>query len=240
MENSLLVTNWPTSIDELMAWVGSSVGEVAICQRCVDSDDILVELVLENEIEVLLGRIAHAWPHCVVRRASCEEYGRERGRVAVSQFRLCLGSTVEVSLDLSPSVGGGTGSKLWPGGLLLAEHLMLSFRGARSLGKLKVLELGAGAGALPSIAAYHCGLGTVVATDCVASVVRQMSANLQRNAGPAVEAKVLDWKSFGTEQRDEEDRFDLILFSDGIYNQRGAFFLAMAIGALLRHDGEVA
>eukprot|EP00435_Cladocopium_sp_Y103_P044251 s613_g12.t1 len=81
------------------------------------------------------------------------------------QLDLCLGKgSQNVSLHLRAAVGGGTGARLWTGGMLLAEWLLQATKDGLRLKDKQVLELGAGAAALPSIVAARCG-ASVVATD---------------------------------------------------------------------------
>jgi len=64
-----------------------------------------------------------------------------------------------------------------------------------------------------------------------------MAENLERNAS-SVQVQTLDWVKDRASQR-ALGWFDLVLFSDAIYTERGAFFLAMAIGALISPNGKV-
>ena len=112
--------------------------------------------------------------------------------------------SIGVTLALCRGVGCGTGSKLWPGGVLLAEWLLTMANNDRNgrggfLGGRDVVELGAGAGALPAVvAAGACGARRVVATD-LGSIVVQLGRNLAENA-PGVEARELDWAVAGRQQ----------------------------------------
>jgi hypothetical protein len=85
---------------------------------------------------------------------------------------------------------------------------------------------GSGAAALPSVAASLCQAKRVVASDSVASVVAQLRENMGRNA-PSVEAQVLEWAVEGREEHSEAEQYDVILFSDAIYNERLAMPLPL-------------
>jgi predicted nicotinamide N-methyase len=237
MENSLVVSEHELSLAEVESWFSANVGEIALCKKCSTiGNAVLVELVLENETEVAMDRFAASFA-AHARRPELHEYYATTDHV---RTELHLVGDWDVRLELNSGVGGGTGSRLWSGGLLLAEWIKQAHRdlAVLSLPGRSVLELGAGAAALPSIAASQCGAKCVVATDCVSSVVDQMQANLARNA-PSVSSRTLDWAVAGKKRYNVEDQFDVILFSDAIYNQRGAFFLSLAIDALLGSGGIV-
>jgi len=123
MENSVVV-HWPESRDSLVKWVVDKFGEVGVCECCGDGV-ILVELVLENECEKLMHHLQNEFPECKARMATESEYNGVK-RSHSSTLRLKLGGWVEchIDLDVCKDGGGGTGSKLWPGGLLLAEFLI--------------------------------------------------------------------------------------------------------------------
>ena len=256
-ENTLhIVDQSGLSVTELLAWFESNVGEVAFV--CGTPDAMMVELMLENETEIASHKFGVAFPTATARLATPAEYAtvRQADRRDVASLCLTLGRggdgkehaydeqdggeqsedhTLAVKLRLCRDVGYGTGSKLWPGGLLLAEWLLSM--GAGFLTGRDVLELGAGAAALPAtVAAVVCGAGRVKATDCVASVLMQMQHNLTVNA-PSVETELLDWRQAGRKMLSREQQFDLIFWSDGIYTDRGALFLADAITSLLRPGG---
>ncbi|CAE8597587.1 unnamed protein product, partial [Polarella glacialis] len=147
------------------------------------------------------------------------------------------GDMIPVSLVLRSGSSGGTGARLWSGGTLLAEWLL---RADPSVGLIvkgaDVLELGAGAAALPSIAAMRLGARRVLATDTVQQVVSLMRRNLAANA-KTVDVEVKDWLAAGRRRPREEDQFDIVLFADGIYTERGALLLADAAMSLLRPAG---
>ena len=82
----------------------------------------------------------------------------------------------------------GTGSCLWSCGFLLGECLwqgLVPVRGKR------VIELGCGCAAIPSIVAAHLGArGRVVATDLVSEV---LDACVWNTSEHEVEVRRLDW-----------------------------------------------
>ena len=87
---------------------------------------------------------------------------------------------------------GGTGAAQWPAGVALARLIDgegLAWRG------LRVLETGAGGGALVAVAALRAG-ATYVATDADEAVFDQLEANVRRNVADASRfrgAAVLRW-----------------------------------------------
>lgn len=154
------------------------------------------------------------------------------------QLDLCLGKgSQNVSLQLRAAVGGGTGARLWTGGILLAEWLLHATKDGLRLKGKQVLELGAGAAALPSIvAARYGGAKNVLATDGLEEVVEQMRQNVAQNA-PLVQCSLLPWLTAGRRRYPKKEQFDIVLFADGIYTERGALLLADAVTALLRPKG---
>ncbi|CAE7235867.1 unnamed protein product, partial [Symbiodinium microadriaticum] len=63
-----------------------------------------------------------------------------------------------------------------------------------------------------------------------------MRQNLAQNA-PTVEIRSIPWLPAGRRSYRHKDQFDVILFADGIYTERGALLLADAATALLRPGG---
>jgi len=264
MENALFLWNTrDLSRQDLLKWFDTEVGEVILCEKCqaFEEDALLVEFILENEAEIMIDRIQYRFPQIGARKVTDVEYRAHFKRGERSQLKMTLGSDMDVSLTLSPGVGGGTGAKLWPGGVLLALWLLReaidNSIGGVTFSNSRVLELGAGSTALPSmVAAAHQQAEVVIASDSIFSVVEQMKENLSLNA-PSVEVRRIDWMMEGrqdysyeerylqltspipTSNLDHRIRFDLIVFSDCIYNQRGAFFLAYAISSLIRPGGAV-
>lgn len=239
VENCLVVSCHGLSEDQLLPWITEHVGEVARC-HLLAHDQLLLEFVLENELDIAKHRFIKHFPHANARVAVSSDYASlPLEPEGVLEHR--LGGVNDVRLRLSTGPGGGTGSKLWSGGLLLAEWIMHDGASGSPLLPFvghEVLELGAGSAALPSVAAASRGARKVVATDGIVAVVEQMRNNLAHNA-PSVEVRTLDWLTAGRKSYAYDDQFDLILFSDGIYTQRGALFLADAITSLLRPSGVV-
>jgi hypothetical protein len=80
-----------------------------------------------------------------IRPATASEYEVSVETPPVAELQLRLGGVADVTLTLSPGVGGGTGSKLWSGGLLLAEWLLAERNNSTSavaVAGRSVLELG--------------------------------------------------------------------------------------------------
>ena len=99
-----------------------------------------------------------------------------------------------------------------------------------------MLELGAGAAALPSlVAARACGAAHVTASDTVGPVVTLLERSISANA-PSAEARSLDWKVAGRRTYSHEEQYDVVLFSDGVYSERGGLFLADAISSLVSNS----
>lgn len=250
MENSLVVAGHGLSdAAALCDWFSEHVCEVAQCVPLPGSgrSPSLVELFVENEIEFAEKQFSEAFPSASVRRASPGDYeaatlggnsrcGQEGGR-APTALEYLFGGAVSVSLVLPQSAGGGTGARLWSGGVLLSEWLARSVGSSPLLppgfsGK-DVLELGAGCAALPATCAARLGARSVVATDLLADVVAIARENVLRNA-PSVEVRTLDWSAAGRAIYPRDQQFDVVLFADAIYTERGASLLAGAATALLR------
>lgn len=269
-ENSLVVSHHGLSQEQLIAWFSEHVCEVAVClpwltkiARNEDGavqahdEEHLVELCLENETEIAEHRFSRRFPTARVRRVS----GRDRLLVAgercaddeaIMVFSIGGGdtgteqgsSTIGIRVALRRGDGGGTGSKLWSGGMLLAEWLA---RGAGWRGSAQrcldiagkdVLELGAGIAALPSIVAAKSGALRVLATDGLADIVDAMQRNIEGNA-PSVETGILKWAVAGQTAYPQSAQFDVILFADAIYTERGALLLADTLMSLIRPHGVI-
>lgn len=87
-----------------------------------------------------------------------------------------------------------TGSMLWEGSRCLAEHIAAH---PELVAGKRVVELGAGAAALPSFAAVGAGAASVTATDGHPGVLRMLAANLARNGEIALPALRLRWGHAG-------------------------------------------
>eukprot|EP00435_Cladocopium_sp_Y103_P047705 s613_g14.t1 len=70
----------------------------------------------------------------------------------------------------------------------------------------------------------------------IKEVVEQMRRNVAQNA-PSVQYSVLPWLPAGRRRYPKKEQFDIVLFADGIYTERGALLLADAVTALLRPKG---
>ena len=108
-------------------------------------------------------------------------------------------------------------AELWPAAGALAAALPERFDGRR------VVELGCGLG-LPSLVAAARG-AVVTATDWAGDAVELLLRNAERN-GLTVGAEVRDWR----EQWDE--RFDLAIAADVLYEQRNVTPVAAALVTL--------
>ena len=117
-------------------------------------------------------------------------------------------------------------AELWPSGVALARALWgSSLRGKR------VLELGCGGLALPSIAAALAG-GRVLATDWAPEALELAAVNAERN-GVAIETDVAAWSE--PDALIERGPFDLVLGADVLYERRN---LPLLLDLLPRLAGE--
>lgn len=193
-----------------------------------------------QELETLLrnGAAGDPAPATVTEEEMEDSFSEVSSDDETGQLDLCLGKgSQNVSLQLRAAVGGGTGARLWTGGILLAEWLLHATKDGLRLKGKQVLELGAGAAALPSIvAARYGGAKHVLATDGLEEVVEQMRQNVAQNA-PLVQCSLLPWLTAGRRRYPKKEQFDIVLFADGIYTERGALLLADAVTALLRPKG---
>jgi predicted nicotinamide N-methyase len=120
-------------------------------------------------------------------------------------------------------------AELWPSGIALARAIA-----ARSLGGLRVLELGCGLG-LPSIAAALAG-ARVLATDWSDDAVAMTALNAQRN-GAALETAVVDWSA--PDPLVARAPWPLVLASDVLYERRNADLLLELLPRLVDERGEI-
>jgi predicted nicotinamide N-methyase len=120
-------------------------------------------------------------------------------------------------------------AELWPSGLALARAVE-----KRSLGGVRVLELGCGLG-LPSIAAALAG-ARVLATDWSADAVALTRLNAERN-GAEVETAVAAWSA--PEPLVAAGPWPLVLASDVLYERRNAELLLELLPRLVDQRGEV-
>lgn len=82
------------------------------------------------------------------------------------------------------------------------------------------------------------GARRVVATDLIADLVAQLGVNVSRNA-MGVQAQILDWAVAQRKTIRESKQYDVVMFADGIYSERGAFLLADAVTSLVRGAGYI-
>ncbi|ARM30385.1 methyltransferase [Prosthecochloris sp. HL-130-GSB] len=116
-------------------------------------------------------------------------------------------------------------AEIWPSSLSLAEYMISEL----DLSGRKVIELGSGVG-VAGIAAARKG-GRVVATDYSSEAVKFMRLNALQNS-VALECRQLDWRSIGI-----EDRFDVLVAADVLYERGNLLPIIGAIDALLQPDG---
>jgi len=102
-------------------------------------------------------------------------------------------------------------AELWPSGVALAREVS-----ARALRGRRVLELGCGGLALPSIAAALAG-ARVLATDWEAEGLALAARNAERN-GASIETALCDWER--PEPLVEQAPWDLVLAADVLYEPR--------------------
>jgi predicted nicotinamide N-methyase len=120
-------------------------------------------------------------------------------------------------------------AELWPSGVALARALA-----PRSLGGVRVLELGCGLG-LPSIAAALAG-ARVLATDWSADAVAMTELNAARN-GAVLETAVVDWGAPAALLVGAP--WPLVLAADVLYERRNADVLLDLLPRLVDERGEV-
>ena len=131
-------------------------------------------------------------------------------------------------------VEGGAGrgvpywALLWPSGRALAEELA-----SRSLGGLRVLELGCGLGA-PSVVAAQRG-ASLVAADSWPEAVAFSAHNLALNDLEG-EVALVDWTT--PRALDGGAPWDLVIAADVLYTQHNAHALVRVLPALVGERGE--
>ncbi|HEV3002574.1 MAG TPA: class I SAM-dependent methyltransferase [Solirubrobacteraceae bacterium] len=118
-------------------------------------------------------------------------------------------------------------AELWPSGVALARALA-----GRALGGRRVVELGCGGLALPSIAAALGG-PRVLATDWSAEALALAERNAERN-GAAIETAACAWERPAELVR--RGPWDLVLAADVLYEQRN---VSLLLELLPRLGGEV-
>ena len=107
-------------------------------------------------------------------------------------------------------------AELWPAGLALAGALP-------DVRRLRVAELGCGLG-VPSLVAAARG-AEVTATDWAPAAIELLRENAARNGLP-LRAEVRDWRETW------DDRFDLVLAADVLYERRNVEPLVALLHAL--------
>jgi predicted nicotinamide N-methyase len=120
-------------------------------------------------------------------------------------------------------------AELWPSGVALARAVA-----RRSLGGVRVVELGCGLG-VPSIAAALAG-ARVLATDWSEDAVALTRLNAERN-GATLEVAVADWNAPGPLLAGAP--WPLVLAADVLYELRNAELLRPLLPRLVDEHGEV-
>src|SRR5918995_1200540 len=120
-------------------------------------------------------------------------------------------------------------AELWPSGVALARAVA-----RRSLGGVRVLELGCGLG-VPSIAAALAG-ARVLASDWSEDAVALTLLNAERN-GASLEAAVADWSA--PDALVAEAPWPLVLADDVLYERRNAELLLDLLPRLVDERSEI-
>lgn len=245
---------WEALLEEDTVTESAGVLTVDLLAEPVDdaimAPALLVELMLENETELVVAQLVKWLPsrlaaeealqvprvrqltdlQCVVPAADvCEMKGcatsiefKVPPRASASRCFEPLSLKVEIC-----SADRGTGSRLWLGGLVLAEWLWQQhcFGSGDVIRDRRVLELGAGFCGIPSRVAMLTGAAEVTATDGILQCVK----GLERNAAPhGVVTRYLRWG------QDECSVADVLLFADCVYSTRGAELLLECIDSCRR------
>ena len=121
-------------------------------------------------------------------------------------------------------------AELWPSGVALARAV-----GVAALRGRRVLELGCGGLALPSIAA-SLGGARVLATDWSSDAIALAERNAARN-GAAIETVVCAWEA--PEPLLERGPWDIVLAADVLYERRHVALLATLLARLAGPAAEV-
>ncbi|MBW3656877.1 MAG: methyltransferase domain-containing protein [Gemmatimonadetes bacterium] len=120
-------------------------------------------------------------------------------------------------------------AELWPSARGLAAHLL---DGGWKYAGVRALELGCGV-ALPSLALRHLG-ADVLATDWYDDALRFARANAERNGLAPLRTALLDWR-----HPPEDDRYELVVAADVLYEQRNASLLANLLPRVTAPGGSV-
>ena len=118
-----------------------------------------------------------------------------------------------------------TWASFWPVARFLSEEVLAVAWPAGHT----AIELGCGIG-LPGIAALAAGLD-VTFTDYDATALRFAAENARRNGFPNPRTALLDWRTPPVE------RYDVVLASDLLYEERSVEPLAASIAALMAPGG---
>merc|ERR1740123_1589635 len=143
--------------------------------------------------------------------------------------------------DASPSGGDSTGTTPWYGGLLLAAWL--AHEPQELFSHRRVIELGCGSAAMPSVAwrLRSGGVGgeEVVATDTSVTCVRSARLVLEGSgvSSPSCTARCLAWEDDLADA--DLNAWGVILFADVLYKEFAAPLLAAAVSRLLWPGGVV-
>ena len=143
-------------------------------------------------------------------RALCSDPQTARFRVGSGEFAIAEG------WGLEPGGVRGTGARVWPASVALARFVAAHPQTVR--GK-RCVEVGAGVGGLPALAAAQAGASSVVATDGEASTLPLLRLNVASNAGECrVQARQLRW---GADEHPDLAAADVILGADVVWGGGG-------------------
>jgi len=219
---------------------------------------VLVELMLENETDIVMAALAdwlparlaacNRGPSAVVdmletpriRALSilpqAQHQVKEAARWIQMPYTLDVPSlcsktheALKLHVGMDSSHEHGTGSRLWLGGMILAEWLWHRYcldSDSPVTGK-RVLELGAGFCGLPAIIAAKSGASHVIASDGVLEVWQQLVRNV---ASLGVEARHLRW---GIDSPSSGEPAEVVLFADCMYSREGVQLLLLCLGDCL-------
>lgn len=115
---------------------------------------------------------------------------------------------------------------IWPSSRVLSEVVVRHHGNGR-----RALELGCGSG-LVACALAAAGY-RVTATDYYEGSIQTTAANVQRNVGVAIEARLVDWRSLPADL----GHFDVVVAADVLYERPYASLVAHAIARSLAPAG---
>lgn len=154
-------------------------------------------------------------------------------------FSISTGTySIEVVLHEPSLTADNLGMKTWASSYLLAKRLSCII----TLGRPRVLELGAGTG-LVGIAAASIWGATVYLTDLpeiVPNLTRNVEVNediIRRDGGSATTG-VLDWSISDDQEPSESQRYPIILAADPLYSSEHPKLLVQTIERWLRRSAE--